>query len=129
MLVVRATQLTAMEALGLQEFADSVRAFLGRKHPDAVGREDIGRLISTSVSTCLAHGFDQEGTIIEFAEAMLTNSPGPLSGSDMQEAAETVLREFKARNLLAQLVALRAADSQSSTAGSDSAPSADETGT
>lgn len=128
MLVVRDTQLTAMEDLGLQAFADSVRAYLGRKYPVGPGSQDVSRLVSISISTCLAHGYEQEGAIMEFAEAMLMNIHDPLSAGDLEKAAETVLREFKARNVLEQLVALKAADGQTISAGPGHAPSAEETG-
>lgn len=133
MLVIRDAQLAAMADLGLEAFADSVRAFLGRKYPGALGPEEASRLVAIGISTCLAHGFDQQGAIIEFSEAMLTNGQGLRSAGDMESAAQIALREFKARKVLARLMAMRSdekgADPQPNPAESDPASSAEETGT
>ena len=109
MLVVRDAQLRAMEALDQQALAERVRIYLNRKHPGALPPEEAGPLVSTSIATCLAHGFDQEGAILEFAEAMLLNSRSPRSPVELQAATGSVRREFEARKIALRLAAIKGA--------------------
>lgn len=130
MLVVRDAQLTAMAALDLHAFAESVRAFLDRKYPGALGAEQANQLAKLALSTCLGSGFEQQGAIMEFAEAMLTNHKGLSPVVDLERAAAMTLREFKAREVLARLAALKSSlrDTSAAATGHDT-PHADDTET
>lgn len=109
MLVVREAQLRAMEGLDRQAFAERVRSYLKRKHPGALAPEEEGPLVTASLAACLALGLEQEGAILEFAEAMLLNTCSPRSASALEAAGQTVRREFEARKLALRLAALKGA--------------------
>lgn len=129
MVVVRDAQLAAMQDLEQQSFSAQVQAFLERKHPGALGADDLVRLVHTSLSTCLAHGIDREAAVMEFAEAMLGYSRGPLTAGDAERAAGAVLQEFKLRKVWANLVALKVLDRQAAATGSGPSSTAEETET
>lgn len=127
MLTIRNAQLRALADHDLQEFQETISDLLQRKFPELLGGlpgEYLDRLVSAALATCIASGFDHQGSIVEFAESLVMNSSHPMTAAVMAAQCQSVLSDFRAQVVFLKLQALAAslapppaqADAQSETA-------------
>lgn len=114
MLTIRNAQLLALEVGGLQDFLEVANDMLRRKHHGALHAAPAGyaeRLLTASIDACQANGFDETGSVIEFAEALIKNDQHPMEDGRIEAKCRTVLCEFRSRAVFMRWQALEASTS------------------
>ncbi len=108
MLKIRHAQLQAMAAHDVEQFSAQLVALLLRKHADRLAQvpaDYVARLAGLALSSCIANGFDSQGLVVQFAEALVKDDAHPMDPAALDASAHTVLREFRSRTTYLRLQA------------------------
>ena len=128
MLMIRKAQMHALVEHDVQEFRALVIDMVERKYPEALAGSPVAyleRFVDVALVICMENGFDRQGSIIEFAEALVKDDVHPMSDSDIETKVQRVLCEFRSRAVYIELQALAAsvAGSAAEINGADAAAS------
>ena len=111
MLKIRNAQLSAMAEHDVQEFRALLIDLLISKYPGRLGHlpsDYLERLGAVALAACAEIGVEQQGSIIEFAEALVKDDSHPMGDAALQARAQTVSLEFKSSQAFLKIQALRA---------------------
>lgn len=111
MLTIRNAQLQALAEHSVREFRAMVIDLLQEKYTDKLTKLPaayLERAVDIAFVTCFDNGFDRQGLIIEFVEALLKDDVHPMSDKGIEVKAQRVLREFRSREVYSELQALAA---------------------
>lgn len=111
MLIIRKAQMHALAEHDVREFRARVIDMVDHKHSEALAGSPVAYLegfVDVALVICMKNGFDRQGSIIEFAEALVKDDVHPMSDSDIETKVQQVLCEFRSREVYLELQALAA---------------------
>lgn len=111
MLIIRKAQINALAEHDVQEFRALVIYMVEHKYLEALAGSPVAyleRLVDAALVICMENGFDRQGSIIEFAEALVKDDVHPMSDPDIDTKVQRVMREFRSREVYIELQALAA---------------------